>query len=125
MIVAGSALLKKDVCEYSLLKQNFPDKTTEDQRLNTVERIFREFQLNYNKEDPVVHLIEEMIEKGDVDSLIFGKEHVQEVHAEFRLKTVVTCDDNEYALYKEQEETTGCVVVFSTKLEQYGLIMDE
>ena len=91
VIVAGSALLNKAAYEYSLVKQYFPDtvcKTIEDQHLNTVERIFKEFQMNYNKEDPVVHSIEETIEKGDVDSLIFGKEHVQEAHAEFRLKTL-------------------------------------
>lgn len=64
-----------------------------------------------------------MIEKGDVNTLLFGKNYVQEAHAEFRLKTLITSDDNEYELYKEKEETTGCTVVSSNKLEHYSTMI--
>ena len=86
------------------------------QSIYTVER-----QRSYTKESPIIAQIEEMIAKGDVDSLIFGEKNVKESYTEFRLKYLITSDDDLYELYKEKDETTVCTVVFSTKLEQYGL----
>ena len=45
-----------------------------------------------------------MIERGDTDVLTFGEENVRESHTELWLKKyVVTSDDDEYEIYKEEE----------------------
>ena len=63
-----------------------------------------------------------MIERRDTDVLIFGEENVRELHTELLLKCLITSDDDEYEIYKEEENSTGCRVIFSTKLEKYGTI---
>ena len=47
VVSAGPGLLKKDVCEYPLVKQYFPNTLTgtiEDQHLETGEKLFKDFQ---------------------------------------------------------------------------------
>ena len=45
-----------------------------------------------------------MIERGDADVSIYGEENVRESHTELLLKKyVITSDDDEYEIYKEEE----------------------
>ena len=86
-------------------------KTIEDQSLTTVERIFKEYQRSYTKEDPIIAQIEEIIAKGDIDSSVYGEENVKNAYNDFGLQYLITSDDDQY---EEQEETTACTVIFQS-----------
>jgi len=127
ILIVGPGQLKQDIVNEPLVKQYFPDavyKTSENLQQSTVEKVFLEF-INSTwskKEDPIISEIEEIIERGEVDTLIFGDKYVQDAHEEYLLKIIIANNKEDFELYKEKEEATGCRVVFSTKLAQYGII---
>lgn len=129
VLIIGPGQLKQDIVDEPLVKQYFPDvvyKASSDLHMNTVKKVFIEFidtsWKEKKEEDPIISEVEEMIAKAEIGLLIFGKEHVQKAHSEYLLKLLITDNVEDFEEYKKAEKKTGCRIVFSTKLTQYGVI---
>ena len=77
---------------------------------------------NKINEDPIISYLEELIEKGKDESLVFG-DVVDKAYSNYELRHLISNDKDLYKEYKQKDKDTGCKTIYTRKRYQYGKII--
>ena len=124
VIILGCGQLKKDLSLTPLMKQYFPNAnciTTEDINNRTGERVYEEYlnRDNINKH-PIISFLQELVERGKDECLVFGLDDVKRVYSNYELKHLISNDEDLFEEYKQKNKDTGCKTIHTGKLYQDG-----
>ena len=83
LIMLGPGELKRDLASTPLMQQYFSNAfcfPTEDIHVSTVERVFKDYLNRDIHVDPIILYLEELIQKGKNESLVFGLDDVENTY---------------------------------------------
>ena len=70
--------------------------STKDGHVSTVEQVFKDY-LNHDgniNEHPIISYLEELVEKGMDESLVFGLDNVEKAYSNYELKHLISNDED-------------------------------
>ena len=127
IIFGPEQLKKKELASTYLMQQYLLNSffvSTEDINDNTVERVFKDYlnRGNINKH-PIISYLQELIQKGNDESLIVGFDDVKKEYSNYELKYLTPNDQDLFEKYKGKDKDTGCKTIYTRKLYDFGKII--
>ena len=75
---------------------------------------------NINYKHPIISFLQELVERGKDECLVFGLDDVKREYSNYELKHLISNDEDLFEEYQQKDKDTGCETIHTRKLYQDG-----